>query len=488
MLATKDYTSYIKHSIKLPSLSLTREDLKAHRKLFFTIASTVWILSGLYALLAYTPQYASESSVLIKDSAITANYTTTDSYKTTSSASSNPVLNTMGLLKSDIIMTALWENFLQRHPEEKRKLRLKNMKDWSRSYQDGSEYIKSKNQPGTDIIYLTFRWSNPELAQEGMQVVVDAFREASRRLNQAEHHQRYVDLTNQVADVEQQLVTVRQQISHFKKQNGIYNVDSEVENYAKNRIDFEIAAITAKAQAADYQNQYSAYQSALGMNPNKAVKAVAVGRNATLGKLYDQQYSLTQQYASLKPRYTEEHPKMQELQGQIDKIESSIRAEIARSGGDPNAPLLKASAITDDTRGDAVNQMLLASAQSKGANQKVRLMHNYLNNLDARMKRLPQVEEQLANLREKETALSSSYNTLQQKALEAKMRETQTLSNVFVIDAPKVPKGADFPRRTHILFIGLILGALAGMAAIMLKRQLRPEARMLDLPIPSANL
>ncbi len=471
MSPEKEFGTYVKPKLEVIFRPSLYETLLQNNRLILSVAMIIWIFSGVYILFGYVPKYASQASVLIKDSAITAGYTTDELYKTTSSAASNPVLNTMELLGSSTVRDRLWGEFIQKYPAERDRLHLDTKTDWIDYFKDGSKLIQSKNKPGTDIIRLSFQWNDPYLAQEGLQEVLAAFKKASRKLNQSEHHQRYLDLTKQVVDVEAKLAVVRNVISQYKKTHGVYNIDDEIESYAKNRIQFEMTAMEARAQANDLKKQFSTYQDTLGLDPKAAVQAVALGGNDSLKKLNDALYAATEEYTSYKSRYTDNHPKMQELKQKIQQLQLDVQNEVAKSGVTANSAM-PPTTVSDNTRGNAVNNLLEVNAQSQGTSTRAATLSAYLRNLDTKMRKLPQIEENLANMKEQELSLSESLHSLQQKALDAKMRETQTLSNVFIVDDADLPAKPKAPTKVHLIVISVIVAFLGGIAAAMFKEKL----------------
>lgn len=464
--------------------------LDRNRKLIFSVTLAVWTLVSAYALLAYVPKYSSNASVLVKDSAIKALYLTSDPYSTTSSASASPVLNTMELLKSDKIPKELWLSFIQPNQEECRKLGLHNLTDWLNYYGEGKRFLQYKSVPGTDVITLGFFWDDPLMAREGLSALLQAFIKTSRELNQAEHHERSLYLALQEEDIRRKLSAVRQRISEFKRQHNTYDITKEMEHYTENRLTVEMAYKTALADANAFRSQLSAYQGTLGLSPKQAVLASAIGRNSTLSKLYEENYTLSEKYASLKPRYTANHPQVRQAASELAENEVSIQREITRITGKtaaPDAPV-KQQAFADDTRSEAVKDMLQAQALSQGMSLKAAQMGNYLSKIDSRMQKLPEMEQVLSDLTEEADSLSQALSTLKQKTLEAKMREMQTLSNVFIINEPNLPTHPMPPTQLHLILLGLIGGLLGGVTLAFAKeRYLKPVAPFDDIGMESAR-
>ncbi len=446
---------------------------KSDAVLFMAVAVFIWCWTLIYCVFVYQPQYSANAVVVIKDSALTTRYIEPDRYyvaSTTSSNAANPVLNTMGLLKSSAIMDALWVYFSQNHPKALKKKDISTKADWEEFYGNGKHLIKSKNQPGTDLISIEFVWDDPAIAKEGLDVAVDAFQKASLELNQAEQRNRSAFLEKEIAEVAKQLDDVRTQKSLFKTRTKTVNISQEGDELARNRITLANELNQAEAKKRGKLAEVQRYQQMLGMSTEEAVSATAVGLNATLSKLMDKRYELDQQYANLRTTLTEKNPRVKEVKAQLDQVESDIRKEQARTLGGKH---LDGQAIADSTRGAMVADMVSAHSEAIRLDNEINVLRQRLNEVDSLIEQVPEVEAELATISQKEASLSQALDTLRQKSMEAQLKETQTLSNVFVVDPPRLPNKDKFPNQVHILLGGFILGVLGGLASVLLKAQVR---------------
>lgn len=452
---------------------------KKHTVLAITLFVGIFVAA--YSLLAYQPQYSANSTVLIKDRAILDKYVTEgdapDPSRNITSTTTNPLLNTLGLLKTDDIRDTLWTYFYTKHPEELRRLEIRDNEGWNNYFENGTKFIKAKNVAGTDYLNVKFRWSNPTIAKEGLDQILIAFKNAGLRLNQDEERERSLYIEKQADEVRKRLELVRSQISQFQQRSGTVDIDHDKENYAKSRLDLEAALAEVNSDAASKSSEMSQYQKLLGMNANQAVAASALGGNENISKLYQQLYDLQEQHKSLKTRYTDQNPKIIEINQQLKQVQSNIDSETRRTlGSTASAAQLKKvfsnSIVTDKPRGDAVMSLLQANAESKRLNVKASVLRQYLNNVSSKMDALPAIEKNLADLRDQEDILSDSLKILEQKNLEAKIRETQTISNIFVMEHPTRPTKADFPNQPTLIVLGFLLGAALGVGFVLFRQQM----------------
>lgn len=431
---------------------------------------TCWMM--VYAFFVHQPNFAAKSVVIVKDSAITNRYVEPDHYyamQTTTSSSSNPVLNTMGILKSHAISQALWTYFSTRRPAQLSRLKIVTLADWERFYQDGSAFIKAKNQPGTDLISVQFGWSDPYIAREALSVVLKAFQDTSRDLNREEQIHRTQYMSKQVGELEKQLNQVRQQKSTYQSSELTVSVRREGDDLAGSRMELANKLSQLEAQARGKENISRRYQKLVGMNPEEALSASALGQNASLSRLQDELYRLQQQYSLLNTSLTEANPKIKELLSQIAQVKANIAMEKSRTMGNH---FKEGGVVADGTRNGLIANMLQAQGEAQDLRAQANVIQQRLDQVNEDIRHFPTMVEGLASIEQKEVSLSAALDQLRQKLMEGKLKEAQTLSNVFIVEAPRLPEKAQFPTKGHLMVLGLMAGLALGIAVAIGKEQM----------------
>lgn len=432
---------------------------------------TFWML--IYTFAMHQSSYSSKGVVIVRDSAITSRFVEPENYyaiQTTSSSSSNPVLNTMGILKSSEISDALWQYFQTRRPEQLKKNKIKTRQDWERFFQDGSSFIKAKNPAGTDLITLQFTWSDPIIAKEGLDVIIRSFQQASRELNLAEQKSKTRYLTKQAAEMQEELEEIRHRKSLYQSSRGTVSYKREGDDLSITRLELSNKLSQLEAQMRGKENLVRRYQAMLGMDPEEALHAAALGQNGSLAKLQDELYRLEQQFAQLNSSLTDSNPKVREVRAQIEQVRANIRTEKARTMGEGSDE--DENAVADGTRGTMIASMMQAQGEINDLRAQTAVLRGRLNQVNGRIQGFPMLAEEMANIEQKEASLSTALDHLRQKVLESKLREQQTLSNVFIVDPPRFSEKPQAPTRTHLIVLSVVFGLGCGLAAALVKEQL----------------
>jgi uncharacterized protein involved in exopolysaccharide biosynthesis len=437
-----------------------------------TLFTLFWTV--VYTMTAFKVKYESKSMLIVKDSAITGSYIASNNPGgqplTTSSSASNPVLNMIGIINSSAVRTALYEYFTTFKPEALKTYNIKDLDDWESFYGDGASFLKAKNVPGTDLIQVQFTWDEPKTAREALRVLLKAFQDESLNINQAEQRNRSRYLDRQVDELSKKLQQLRASKSQYKRKMSAISLGKQADELTKSRIDLQTSINGTLSKARGKAAEAARYERMLNMTPEQAVEAVAVGSNASVSKLYDTLYSLKQTEANLLASLTEKNPKVVEVQETIKSVMASIQKEEARSLGSAAKPAGRA--VADVTRGQLITNMSKAQAEANSLQKQATEMQAMLNKIQGDITEFPMVEEGLTNIEQDERFLSNGLDTLKQKALEAHIKEAETLSNIFIVDQPTLPDKEKFPSKNMILMFGLLSGFGLGVALAFIKHKL----------------
>jgi len=167
----------------------------------------------------------------------------------------------------------------------------------------------------------------------------------------------------------------------------------------------------------------------------------AVVPSTTLQVLRTQQADLQEQYAQLSSKFGDGYPKLQELQSQLDHLNSSIQTE----GGN----IEKRLANEYD-----------AAAKAEG------MIRNDFERQKTNAYKLNENAAQYSNLRHQVESGQQLYDTLQLKLKEADIASGLNSSFVGIVDRAQMPDKPVEPRKALDLGLGLGAGLFGGLLLI----------------------
>jgi polysaccharide biosynthesis transport protein len=290
--------------------------------------------------------------------------------------------------------------------------------------------------PKTDVIVITFRAKDPQLAAAVVNVVVEQFRDRSLRTSYESASQVSDWLSKQLEGLKTKARVSQEQLSTLERTSGLLGQD-ETDNIVFGKLkqlneqltDLESERIVKEAR----------YRIAASGDPELLATSAP---DATLQVLRTQQAALRAQYAQLSSKFGSGYPKLAEIASQMTSADAAVDQELKQ---------LKQRYHNDYEAAQHSEQMLRASFEAQ--KQKA-----YRLNEDA---------AQHAILKREVESTQQLYETLQLKLKQAGIAAGLSSANIEVIDPAQVPSQPSDPKPLSSTLIGLGAGLLCGAAVAL---------------------
>ncbi|MGD0786530.1 MAG: polysaccharide biosynthesis tyrosine autokinase [Terracidiphilus sp.] len=285
---------------------------------------------------------------------------------------------------------------------------------------------------GTQMVDIRYRSNDPKLAPEVVNKLVDTYIDEDLRSKFDRTMHVSVWLQKQLEDLKQAAGDAQRQLADYQKQHNIVGTDETsnltMQNLAQTSSDLESAEadrIMKEARMRDFQSQDPDMVALMGDDPQ-------------LGALRNQLASLQTERAQLASKFGEHHPRMQELNAQIDKVQASIKREVA----------LARRQVRDEYIGSHRLETVLQKRLEAQKEEAYRLNED---------------EAQYAILRHEAELNRDLYDALQMRLKEASVTAGLSATNITVVDRASVPMVPIAPKKTLSLILGLLGGLLCGV-------------------------
>jgi capsular exopolysaccharide synthesis family protein len=287
--------------------------------------------------------------------------------------------------------------------------------------------------PGTRILEIHYRGTDPWLAAEIVNGLVDTYSDQGLRVS--------FERTAHVSDwLEKQLDTLKQdaadsqrQLADYQKAHNIVGADENsnltletLEHISSDLDDAEADRIMKESRMRDFN----------AMNPDMEA---LMGDDPAIGALYTQLTNLQTQRAQLATKYGPRHPAMQQMDLEIGKVQAQINkeSELARK---------------------QVQDEYQAAVQLENA------LRKRLGGQEDAAYKLNEDVAQYSMLRHQAELTRNLYDTLQTNLKEATISAGMSAANITVVDRADVPLSPVGPRKNMILLLGLVGGLVIGAA------------------------
>lgn len=418
----------------------------------------------IYVLFMYQPMFQSTAKVWIKDTgseSYVVDPQNSESQLKPLTTAGNPVLTQIQILESNEMKRALADYVAQKRAVET------GVPVEKQEPVSAEDILKVKSEPGTDVISLAVKWDDPAMARDMLRVALAKYDGINLDINRKIRTQKREYIDERVAEIEQKLTETREQIREFQLASGAVNLEEQTRELVRLKTELTTRYADAMAARSNSASSFAALQGQLGMNPRNALAAVALGSgNENLVKMRTTLNELKQQYSHDGVRNAPTNPKMVALKNQIDTLEKQISDEVRQTVGRSGDSGLR---VYDDIRGNLVQEMATSRARANGHGSEAAVLQAAIANIDTALKSVPQNKFMLDNLMQEEKALALAYDELRKKQIEARIKEAETPSNIYVVDTPLLPEKASFPTAKHLLVLSAMLGMAVGFGLSMLK-------------------
>jgi polysaccharide biosynthesis transport protein len=285
--------------------------------------------------------------------------------------------------------------------------------------------------PSTQMVDIRYRNNDPKLATDVVNKLVETYQNEDLRTKFDNTMRVSVWLQKQLEGLKQAAGDAQRQLADYQRQHNIVGTDETsnltMQTLAQISSDLESAEadrIMKEARMREFESQDPDLVALMGDNPE-------------LASLRSELATLQTQRAELASKYGEHHPRMLELDAQIDKVQASINNEDA----------LARRQVRDEYQ---------------GALRLEDMLHKRLDAQKEDAYRLNEDEAQYEILRHEAELNRDLYDALQMRLKEASVTAGLSATNITVVDRASVPLVPVAPRKTLSLLLGLLGGLLCG--------------------------
>ena len=338
-------------------------------------------------------------------------------------------------------------------------------------------HIVTKPYKDTEILEVDVTGKTPEKAQEANQLLVQGFLDRLTELSHAESSATREFLEQRVKSSKKELDDAETKLKNYQVKHKIFSTDNQMKSLAERITELD------KVKAQNKLDMETA-QAALGsINSQLSGAGASIADSPSIQQAKSKLVDLEAQKAGYVGKYTNENPKMKEINRQISSARSSLRREISAIVAQkaPSSSAVQQKLLTDKF----TNEAMIAVAQGK--NDAIDQLEK--KNADE-IAKLPQTQQGYLQVKRDADVAQEIYVMLAKRLEEAKVAEAMVPTEVQVVDEATLPEKPIKPRKLLTLVLALFLGLFGGtgytIARTLLNRKIRTAAdveRYLELPV-----
>jgi polysaccharide biosynthesis transport protein len=328
-------------------------------------------------------------------------------------------------------------------------------------------HIVTKPYKDTEILQVSVTGKSPEQAQQANDMLVQGFIQRLTDLSHEEQKNTREFLEQRLADAKDELTKAEDKLQKYQAENKMYSTDDQMKQVT------EKLNIVDKAKAENQLNLETAQAGLKSVNSQLDSAGVAIADSPAIQQYKSQLAQLEATKASYIGKFTDEHPKMQEVDNQIAQARASLNDEISKIVAQqaPSSSPVQQGLLADKFKDEAA----IAVANSKA---------DALAKMDAEnealIASLPEKEEGYVRVKRDVDVANEIYVMLAKRLEEAKIAEVMVPNEVQVVDEATLPEKPVKPRKLLVMAIATVLGLLVGMGGVIAHAMLYRKLRTAD--------
>lgn len=318
------------------------------------------------------------------------------------------------------------------------------------------KHIVTKPYKDTEILEVDVTGKDPETAQRANNLIIKGFMNRLTELSHDEQKRTREFLEQRLGASKEELGNAEDKLQQYQSANKMYSTDDQMKQLT------DKLNIVDKAKAENQLNLETAQAGLKSVNEQLSSAGVAIADSPAIQQYKTQLAQLEATKASYVGKYTDEHPKMQEINNQINSAKASLDEEISNivSQQAPSSNTVQQGLLANKFK----NEAAIAVAQSK----KTALDQMDAQN-DAIIASLPEKEQGFVRVKRDADVANEIYVMLAKRLEEAKVAEVMVPNEVQVIDAATLPEKPIKPRKVLIMAIMTLLGLIVGMGTVIVQ-------------------
>jgi len=356
--------------------------------------------------------------------------------------------------------------------------------DRYRAIEHVSDSVSVYSPRNSSVISLRYLASTPELAQQVTQAMLETYMAEHVRINRtAGSREFFVEQADLMAKKWDEAAT---KLRDTKNTLGVADVKTQrtLLEAEHSRLAEQFAQESALLAAAE--SRIAELKTIGEQLPERVVATQEQGHSSeAFDKMREMLYQLELKEREFLGKYTEEHPQVIALRGQVEDARAILDSQEQRR---------TRSVTTINPAREKVQQDLrVEQASAKALSTKVDKLRDMLTEVQARVAKLNSSEVELAKLQQEVSLAEKNYlahaERLEQARIDAALK-AERISNVNVIQPASYEPKAASPRKGMVAAMGLAIAMLGSLVIVIVAEQSDRSLRtpgdaeeQLDLPV-----
>ncbi|MFQ4142442.1 polysaccharide biosynthesis tyrosine autokinase [Chlorogloeopsis sp. ULAP02] len=342
-----------------------------------------------------------------------------------------------------------------------RQLNLRDDKGEILKIKDFMENLSVKEVRGADVIQISYKDINPELAANIVNNLMDNYLEQNVSSLRAEASAARKFIEKQLPNAEFVVRNAEAELAKFKEKYKVVSLEEEAIRAVEVIAELQQEINTVQSEFANAEAQSQQVRKQLEMDSQQALATTSLSQTPGVQDVLREIQLLETQLAARRTVLQDTHPIIIDLEEKIQSLNGLMQKRIKQVGGGAQ-PQPNTNLQLGELQQGLSARLAELEANRLGLANQANTLSNLLTSYKQRLNNLPRLEQMQRQLERKVEAAQTTYSLLLQKLQESRIAENQNVGNASIITKAEVPE--EPTSSLLILFLGA--GVLASVAAV----------------------
>jgi len=318
--------------------------------------------------------------------------------------------------------------------------------------------LSINNRAGTNIIDISYTSVWPEEAKLIVNTVAEVYQVLEQKWSGEKAHSSVQFLQDLVQKQENKLRSVEKELTHYKKQERMYDLDGNAIAITSQIGSIEGEIYNSISEINIRQEKYNHLKSKLSNDEKNLADQLMNNINIQVVSLRNEISQLEAQLIQNIAQYGENHSAIKDLKSKMLGLKNQLSTKVTE--------LTKQGIIVQDplqARQDIVMELITLDSEILGIQLKKNESEKLLIIFESKLDSLPPKQLEFSRLQRNSMVLNQNYSLLRQKLEEAKINVASQVGKVQIVDYARYP-GSTNQNHKRTILMGLIFGFGAGVA------------------------
>jgi polysaccharide biosynthesis transport protein len=341
------------------------------------------------------------------------------------------------------------------------KLNLKDKKNVRLKTKQFLQMLTVKEINGSDILSISYKDTNPELAAQVVNTLIDVYLEynISSHRTQATTARKFIE--KQLPNAELVVRQAEAQLAEFKEKYKIVSLQEEATKALEVITALQQQINESQSRFADAEAQSQGIRKQLGMNSQQAIIMTSLSQTSGVQDILKEIQQLESQLAARRTVLQENHPQIIDLVYKLQSLNALLQQRKQNVVG-TNSLQLNHNFQLGELQQQLSARLVELESNRLGLKSQITTLSGLQTAYKQRLNNLPRLEQQQRQFERKVQAAQSTYSLLLQKLQESRIAENQNLGNASMISEAELPEESI----SSPMFLYLTTSLLAGLTAL----------------------